>query len=202
MRNLLVSAALALLAAASPAAARPAASPGTTYDALAKRARAGDRGVDVARLRQAAGEAGVTSPRSDRDRLTSAARTGDARLLARAADAVLARNYVDLLAHHLAAKAAAALGDARGEDHHRWLLMELVNAVTASGDGQTPATPMVVISEDEVSFMLQVLHVELEEQGRGTCNGHPCEALQVKHRDGKQATWYFDVHLAAARSGK
>jgi hypothetical protein len=200
-RPLLALAALGAALAAGVPQAKPA-SARATYDALARRARAGDRTVDVAKLREAAGEAGVTSAPGDRERLTTAARKGDARALARVAEAVLARNAVDLWAHHYAAKAAATLGDARGEDLHRSILVELVNAITASGDGLTPATPMVVLSDDEASFLLLALHVELEDQGLGTCGGRPCEVMQVRHPDGSPATWYFEVRLPAARKAE
>ncbi len=178
------------LAGAAPPPARSA------YDALVARARAGDRTLDLAQLRDAAAAAGATSDPVARERLMEAVERRDWKAIARAADSVLQRNYVDLDAHYFARHAAKQMGDARQEELHHWLEMGLLKALLATGDGRTEATPMVVVSVDEEYFVLRMVGARLQSQSLGACSGKPCDVMKVKQgANDEEATWYFDVHI-------
>lgn len=182
-----------LTARAAPPAERPA------YDALVERARAGDRELDLGKLREAAAKAGVETELDAKEELWKAVKKGDWREVQRAADLVLSQNYVDLDAHYLARRAARQLGDAAGEDLHHWLEIGLLQELRKTGDGRSEMTPMVVLSVDEEYFIFRMLEVSVRSQTVVKCGKSACDLMRVVDEGGKESTWYFDIHIPMER---
>ncbi len=191
---------LAAILAAAPLLAAGAPTPDRKdYDALVQRARAGDRTLDLAKLRDAAVRAGVEPDPDAKKALWDAANARDWKKILRAADAVLAQSYVDLDAHFFARHAAKQLGDKAKEDLHHWLEIGLLQELRKTGDGQSEATPMVVLSVDDEYFILHMVGATLRRQTLGRCGTAPCDHMEVVDEDGKESTWYFDVHIPMER---
>lgn len=101
---------------------------------------------------------------------------------------------VDMDAHYLAAVALTELGrEDEARAHVDWY-RGLVESVLATGDGHSPETAWVVISEQEEYSILQALQVDL--LGRSALDGG-VHALAVEV-EGEPRTFYF---RPATRSG-
>ena len=170
------------------------------YEALVQRARSGDQTVDLNELRLAAGEAGIESDVEARHKLMATAQNHDFKKMAEVADAVLKSNYADLDAHYFASVAAKELGKPEQAEFHRWIGTGLFRSLRSTGDGQSPATAMKVISVDEEYFFIRVMGQMPRQQSLGTCAGHPCDIYKTTDPESKQEhTWYFDVEIPMKR---
>ena len=173
------------------------------YEALVQRVRSGDQTVDLNELRIAAGEAGIESDIDARDKLMTAAENHDFKKMAEAADAVLKSNYADLDGHYFAKIAAKELGKPEQAEFHRWVEIGLLQSLRSSGDGQSPATAMKVISVDEEYFILRMMGQQPGNQALGTCAGNPCDIMTSFDPESKQKhTWYFNVKVPMERMSK
>lgn len=195
---------LALLVATPVAAARAApTAERAAYDALVERARAGDRTLDLAELREAAVRADVETHGDLKEALWNAVKSRDDKAVQRAANAVLAQNYVDLDAHFFARIAARRLGDAEREELHEWIELGLLEVLVQTGDGRSKKTPMAVIDVADEYFILRTMGLNLRKQSLGKCTRDsgevPCDYMDVVDEDGKESTWYFDVSIPMAR---
>lgn len=170
------------------------------YDALVERLRSGDQTVDLNEFRLAAGEGGIVSDSSARQGLMTAARNRDFKKMAEAADAVLKSNYADLDGHFFAKVAAKELGKPEKAEFHNWVEMGLLKSLRSSGDGQSAATAMKVISVDEEYFILSMMDQIPHQQALSTCEGKPCDIMTVVDRESKQEhKWYFNIEIPMGR---
>jgi hypothetical protein len=170
------------------------------YDDLVRRAQSGDRSVDLAELRQAAGKAGIESDVDARSRLMKAAGQKDFKGMATAADVVIKSNFADLDAQYFAKIAAKELGKQADEDFHHWAEIGLLTALRASGDGRSPETAMKVISVSEEYFILRIMGQMPKQQSLSSCAGHPCDIYKATDpKSNEEYTWYFDVSIPINR---
>jgi len=168
--------------------------------ALVQRLRSGDQTVDVNELRVAAGDGGIVSDSNARDKLMTAARNRDFKKMETAADDVLRSNYADLDGHFFAKIAAKELGKPEKAEFHNWVEMGLLKSLRSSGDGQSAATAMKVISVDEEYFILRMMDQMPRQQALGKCEGKPCDIMTTADRDSKQEhKWYFNVEIPMRR---
>ena len=170
------------------------------YEALVQRLRSGDQTVDINEFRLAAGEGGVESDSDARHNLMAAARKRDFKKMEEAADAVLKSNYADLDGHFFAKVAAKELGKPEKAEFHNWVEIGLLKSLRSSGDGQSAATAMKVISVDEEYFILQMMDQTVRSQALSKCEGKPCDIMTTVGRESKQEhTWYFNVEIPMRR---
>ncbi len=185
---------LVLLAVCAAGGAENAAK--AKYQALVQRAQSGDRTVDLNELRAAAGEAGIESDVNARDQLMAAASKHDFKKMAETADAVLNSNYADLDGQFFAKIAAKELGQPEKAELHDWVEMGLLKSLRSTGDGQSPATAMKVISVDEEYFILHVMGQEVKRQALSECAGAQCDIMTTFDPESKQEhKWYFNIEI-------
>jgi hypothetical protein len=138
--------------------------PKPTYAELLEQVKKDDPKADFLKLRMAFTETPAYNP-YDNDSETTAAmlkavdKKDHAGALA-LAEKLLAKRYVDLRAHSIAALACAELKKDEQAKFHRKVFLGLVQSILKSGDGKTPATAYVVISTPEEYVALGVLGIE------------------------------------------
>jgi hypothetical protein len=166
------------------------------YEALVRRAQLGDHTVDLNELRTAAGEACIRSNVEARKKLMTPRPNKNYQMVAEVAAAVVKSNFTDLDGHALSYFAAKELGKPEEAEFHRWVLIGLLRSLQSTGDGQSPATAMKVISVDEEYFILTTTGQGLQKQALSTCVGNPCDILTTFHLESKEKhTWYFNVEI-------
>jgi len=172
------------------------------YDALLTRLRAGDTDVDYGAFRLAYTRTAAYAPYGVDDtnrhqRMAEAAGAGDFATARELADTLLEENYTDIDAHVYAGYASQRLDDAARADFHAAVIRGLVGSIMASGSGDAPDSPYVVISVDEEYALMRVLGLQSQEQGLTRCaGGHQCDRVQAVGRDGGEPrALYFDVAI-------
>lgn len=113
------------------------------------------------------------------------------------ADIVLASKYVDMDAHYVAYVAHRELKDTQQAEIHKFILQELLESITASGDGKTPETAFQVIEVHEEYVLLRFMGIGLpESQALLHKNGHSFDEIKFKDPASKQeVTMYFNVDI-------
>lgn len=113
----------------------------------------------------------------------------------KAADSVLAIEYLDIRTHVLRAYAAEQLGDTVSAAWDRLVAAYLVRSITRSGKG-TEDSPYVVISVAEEYAVLGMTGYQRGMQSVGTCGRRDCDVLEATRRDtGQGRTFYFDITI-------
>ena len=167
---LMLSTSLTPTLAASPAAQEPPAAQLTirqlrrttneSYEDMLKKVHQTDSGVSFREFRLAYADSAQYRPNSDpelRKTMFGALSAKDYAKAAEVADAILNDRFVDIYGHQVAAIAYRELGDRAKGSVHGSIARNLVQSIVESGDGSSPETAMLLISEDEESVILQAL---------------------------------------------
>lgn len=112
------------------------------------------------------------------------------------AEAVLAKNYVDMDAHFLSYIAYRETGNPEKQAYHASIVKGLLSSIASSGNGQTPASAFVVISTSEEYFFLRMNGYEIEKNSLVKENSHSIDKMDVVSRkSGQKAAFYFNVDI-------
>ena len=182
----------------------PPGSPTASYETLLAAAQARPEEADFGALRMAYARSAQYQPYArypdDQAPMQQALNDKDWPGVLRIVEAGLARNWVRIRPHFYAILAHEGLGDARAAAHHRAIMRGLARSIMESGDGQSPATAMVVISIQEEYDVLTILGLQRTRQSLVNEGGRAFDRLDVQDREGRESALFFDVTLLLARS--
>lgn len=122
---------------------------------------------------------------------------------AKQAEAVLARNYVDINAHMVAHVAYRQQGnDEKAALHRRWA-DGLLASVKSGGDGKSPATAWEVISISEEYAVLRSMNLNRLTQAVVHADGHAYDQLKaVDPRTKTEVVLFFNVDKPFSAYGR
>ena len=122
---------------------------------------------------------------------------------AQQAEAVLARNYVDINAHMVAFIAHRQQGDAEKAALHRRWADGLLASVKSGGDGKSPATAWEVISISEEYAVIRSMNLRAAGQSLLNENNHAYDVLKVVDpQTNAQFSLYFNVDKPFSAYGR
>jgi hypothetical protein len=168
-----------------------------SYDALVAELKSGNSAIDYQALRYARAELpgynpyeGLADP--DKGDMFRALAGGNLDRVVTLANAIIERDYTDLVAHAALATVFERRGRRQEAVFERAVADGLLSSIQDSGDGMTPETAYVVISVSEEYTVLgaggaQVTKQSLLQTARG-----PVDALEIVV-NGERRTVYFDV---------
>lgn len=199
LRTIFLPLLIAPLAMSPPAAAQEAAE----FPALLARFQAGDTTVDVRELRMAYTRTEAYDPYDSADAEAQgamwehlrAARLADA---ARAAEALLARDWLDIAPHMAAAMAYSGQAADSAAELHAFAVRALVGSIGSLADGRSTEAPMHVIDVSEEYAWLNYHGLRAERQGVGPCAKSRCDSFTVRDEAGKEFDVFFDVGILYA----
>lgn len=142
---------------------------------------------------------GSWEPREERDAVIATFKQKDYQKTFDLAGKWLAGCPVDAEMHVLRSSAARRLGDMKSYISHLHFAYGLMNSVTASGDGLTPATAYKVIAVSEEYALLRDMGAQVT--GQSLVEG-PCDKMICTMPDGKSATLYFNVAISMEATSK
>jgi Domain of unknown function (DUF4919) len=182
-----------LLPAFWATAQRPAAKP--SYESLLERVKKGDQTVDFKELRLAYTETSGYSPYGGnteaRKAMFAALRAKEFDKVLSSAEAILAKNYVDINGHFGCFVAHRELGHTEKAAYHRFIVEGLINSIKNSGDGKAIETAFVVISTDEEYALFNWLGLRPTNQALLKENGHNYDRMTVVDPKTNQTLTYF-----------
>jgi hypothetical protein len=108
------------------------------------------------------------------------------------ADTILLKEYVDMYAHYACYYAFSALNDTNNARFHEYIMDRLLNSIVESGDGKTPASAFLVISNREIYFLIFIYGFEPKGVSYSTYNGDPIEIHTVYDPKDKDT---YDLHF-------
>ncbi|MDH4226260.1 MAG: DUF4919 domain-containing protein [Deltaproteobacteria bacterium] len=115
------------------------------------------------------------------------------------ANAIFEYDYTDMDAHYLASVAYREKGDEKNFRFHTRVFNGLVDSITASGDGLTKDTAMIVINAHEEYVWLGVNGFRRGRVAGMAHKGSMLDELMCIHKDsGEHKTFYFNVDLPEA----
>jgi len=119
------------------------------------------------------------------------------------AEAVLARNYVDINAHMVAFIAHRQQGDeAKAALHRRWA-DGLLASVKSGGDGKSPATAWHVISISEEYAVIRSMNLRAAGQSLTHADGHAYDVMKVVDPQTKtEFSLFFNVDKPFSAYGR
>lgn len=196
LRALLLPLLIAALAASPPAAAQEAAE----FPALLARFQKGDTTVDVRALRMAYTRTEAYHPYDSADSETQGAmwehlRAGRHAEAARAAEALLAKDWLDIAPHMAAAMAYAAQDADSASDLHAFAVRALVGSIGGPEDGRSAEAPMHVINVSEEYAWLNYHGLRADRQGVRPCGTSRCDVFTVRGKAGNEFQLFFDVGM-------
>lgn len=199
LRTLLLPLLMAPLAKSPPAAAQEVAE----YPVLLARFQAGDTTVDVRALRMAYTRTEAYDPYDSADAEAQRAmwehlRAGRPAEAARAAEALLARDWLDIAPHMAAEMAYGAQHADSAADVHAFAVRALVGSIGGPGDGRSAEAPMHVIDVSEQYAWLNYHGLRAERQGLGPCARSRCDSFAVRDETGEEFHVFFDVGIPYA----
>lgn len=199
LRTLLLPLLIAVLAVSPPAAAQEAAE----FPALLARFQAGDTTVDVRALRMAFARTEAYDPYDSSDADAQGAmwdhlRAGRNAEAARAAEALLARDWLDIAPHMAAAMAYRAQAADSAADLHAFAVRALVGSIGGPEDGRSAEAPMHVIDISEEYAWLNYHGLRADRQGVGPCAASRCDSFTVRDEAGQEFRVFFDVGIPYA----
>jgi hypothetical protein len=178
--------------------------PDAAYEVLLARAKAHPPDVDFGALRMAYAHSPQYQPYTvypdQRAPMRQALQAEDWRRVLEIAQSALELNYVRMRPHLHAMRAHHALGDAPAAAYHRAMIDGLARSITASGDGRSPETAMIVIDVQEEYDVLGILGLRSVQQGLLRRAGRALDQHTVIAPDGARFSMYFDVSLPLSRS--
>ncbi len=176
------------------------------YEAMLEKAKKGEGAVDYRALRFAFFEpedfnplVGMMTFRT----LWTAVAQGNWPEAARQAEAVLAKNYVDINAHMVAHVAHRQQGDEEKAKLHRRWADGLIESVKASGDGKTPETAWHVISTSEEYAVFRAMNLRPVGQALIRDKGHTYDEMKViDPQTNTETKLYFNVDKPFSAYGR
>ncbi|MDO8281697.1 MAG: DUF4919 domain-containing protein [Thermodesulfovibrionia bacterium] len=119
------------------------------------------------------------------------------------ANLILDKNYVDLDAHLLLTFAYQEIGNSERSGFHDFVVNGLLNSILASGDGESPKTAFVVITDKEEYAILQLLELQADEQKLVNEDGHSYDVFKATDlKTGQSSVLYFNVDIPLGWLGK
>ena len=112
---------------------------------------------------------------------------------------VLAFNYTSLVAHSWAQQCARAQGQQVTADFHQSMLDNLLFAVLATGDGTTPKTAWKVTGAAELSGLLLLLTMQLEDIQVDEKNQHLARVQAWDYLEQQQRIFWADYSIPLER---
>lgn len=171
------------------------------FQAMLGRLKRSDPSVDFTRLRRLYAQSQSYQPQPDANEaaMVAAASAGDHRRALALARMVLARNYMNIEAHFAGDAACRAAKDTACATHHHYVAQGILTSIGASGNGQTPPTAYIVVSQGEEMAIARVLGIDVREQTllEGQ-DGHAIDVLSGRDRAGNDRQLFFNVDLAMA----
>lgn len=191
--------ALALVAVLALPLPGVAADKPSEYATLLASLKAGNTGIDYARLRLSymdSPEYKQAKDTTDAEKaMWTALEAKDYATALKNAEKVLASEYVNIDAHFVAFAANQQLGANDQAQFHRAIFRGLIDSIRNSGDGQSTKTAWVVITVHEEYVMLRVLGMSPGSQSLLHQDGHSYDEMKVKDKDGADHTFYFNVDI-------
>ena len=169
-----------------------------TYEDLLRKVKATDSGVSFREFRLAYADSAQYKPNSNpelRKTMFGALSAKDYAKAAEVADAILEDRFVDIYGHQVAAVAYRELGDRAKASVHGSIARNLVQSIVESGDGSSPETAMLLISEDEESVILQALSLKMVGQELLDQGGHTYDRVEAMEPGEGHVTLYFNLDV-------
>jgi len=205
MRRLLLVSATLLALAGAARAADPAAD--ARYQQLLAQAKTADpASVDWQALRFAYADSSgfsVTGGEDDQHQaLFQALNKDDNKAVVAAANAILAKDFVDVDAHVALDLADQALGFKQQSAREHQIALGLLKSVH-TGDGATPETAFTVITVGEEYATMRAFAMRVTGQALVMAGPHSYDRLTVVDSEGKTRSFFFlvDRVMAAERAG-
>ena len=171
------------------------------YGDLLKRVQQGDTTVDFVEFRLAYTKTGQYKPyRNDLDETRSEMRSdSEFELYSRALDGaqkILNKQYVDIEAHLVCARAYAGLGDSTRQQFHQYVANRLITSVLRSGDGESPDSAFVVILiPEEYAILKGVFGYKIELQSLVSDSAGTWDVFGVIDSAGLAKDVYFNIGI-------
>lgn len=179
-----------------------------TYDDLAAKVTAQvaahDAAIDFQALRIAYAASAAYDPygartRERRQRMMAAAKAGDCPQVLRIA-ADIHRDYITHMGSYwLAFACAQRLGDAEQARINARMFKGLADAISATGDGRSPATAMEVVAVEEEYGILNARGLKRDQQTLIREDGHSYDKMDAVDDQGGKTILYFNVDLPLSR---
>lgn len=170
------------------------------YYSLVKKLKSNDTNIDYAALRIAYTKTKDYMPyggdSSAKDAAMDALNKKNYAEALKQAETALAKNYVDMDTHFVCFVAHRELGNAEKSAFHKAVFKGLVQSISASGDGATPETAIVVISVPEEYVFFRAKGFKPDKQSEISVNGHDYDKMEVVSQDtGEKKVLYFNIDI-------
>ena len=198
----LFSTAAGLTQAASLAASQIPRTSKESYDVMLRRVKETDSGVSFREFRLAYADSPYYTPSADgatRKAMFAALNAKDYAQALDLAERILKDRYVDIYAHQTASVAYREL-DKRAEGSvHASLARELIRSIVESGDGNSPETAMLLISEEEESVILSALQLRMVSQELQDVDGHTYDRVEAMDSGDGSVVLFFNLDVPVAK---
>lgn len=170
------------------------------YENLLAKLKSGDTRIDYKALRMAYTETEDYSPygidADERTAIFKALNDKKYKDVIKAADKVLAANYVEMNAHYASAVANGELGDTKKADFHKAVFLGLIDSIVRGKDGKTAKTAYEVICVPEEYMLLNYFGYRRGSQALANENGSKFDILTVTDPE-KNETFklYFNIDI-------
>jgi len=183
-----------------------AADPEARYQALLAAAKAGDQPVDWQALRFAYADRPSFSVFGDglqdvRKQMFTAFKAKDYATALGLAQRIIDQDFIDSDAHLIIAACDGAMGQPRLGQRDREIGLALIQSIE-TGDGQTPATALTVITVAEEYAYLRAKGLRPTRQALVRDGGHSYDLLTTTDQDGKPREVYFLIDRVLADEAK
>jgi len=180
------------------------------YQSLLAKLKGFDRSIDFKALRVAYSETSLYDPMGDWAREVGARRAilkaledKDYEKALESAQALLAKNYLNIFAHSVCRFAYKQLNDLNQHEFHQFVENGLINSILSSGDGKSPETAYWVISLSEEYALFRYLGWRPTKQSLNHAHEHSYDRIEATNlQTGETEVVYFNVDTLFACYGK
>jgi len=169
-----------------------------SYEDMLRKVKETDSGVSFREFRLAYADSSAYKPSSNPEARKSMFEALSAKEFAKAAELaedILQDRFVDIYGHQVASVAYRELGDRAKAAVHGSIARELIRSIVESGDGNTPQTAMLLISEEEESVILQALELKIVAQELIDVEGHTFDRVEAMDSGDGMVTLYFNLDV-------
>lgn len=173
-----------------------------SYEELLKRVKETDSGVSFREFRLAYADSSQYAASSDgatRKAMFAALNAKDYAKALELAELILKDRYVDIYAHQTASVAYRELGKRAEGSIHASLARELIRSIVDSGDGNSPQTAMLLISEEEESVILNALQLRMVSQELQDVDGHTYDRVEAVDSGDGTVVLFFNLDVPVAK---
>jgi hypothetical protein len=168
------------------------------YEDLLEKVKKSDQSVDFKELRLAYTETSSYSPyggdRESFKQMFASLKANEFDKALASAEALLAKNYLDLNGHFGCFVAHRQLGHADKATYHKFVFEGLLDSIRKSGDGKTSDTAFVVISTDEEYVLFNFLGLRPTGQALINEKGHSYDKMTaVDPKTNETVVYYFNI---------